>query len=1596
MLAAIIALAAAPAILAVPAFGQAAEAGDGGVAVVEWRGPHGDHVIAAAPDGRSAAVQWESVPVPRQEVNGTWAPYAIERTRSGAVEFKGGGLDLTFYRADCSVRTADLGRIYHSLLTAPPSGGAWRVHDATYAECALAIDLADPSRPRVVAERRSVPGLASEIIYDVRIDDAGGVVPAGATAELEWTYAVRPTSNDTAGHHYGFRTSLLGAPVAREGAAVSTYGAAFNRTAAIAANLTWEGMPLDLKDDEHGATSGIILAAPMSELGNPLPRKHPHGGAPQIVIDFRDGRLAEPLRLGGTAFIDPALSIAAAETRTLTADGTAYSRTTCYEGATGNTIGQTAARLVGAYAPRAYECYARVTTHTLPDASDAAVVTGASLTYAREYLSQLRSVPAIDEITWVYFGIDSTITTQPRSWAQSSVSSGIWDGLAGAVRPSGAALNSTSLPPTSPVNSLAPPILASATPPAAPSIGGADVSQTLTADPAAARYYLTSHLRTGGSVASAFAWTLDGVSIDASQARMISMGRAAPTLAVNYSIALQPIDGFEVGQADTRPSSLAADDGAPPYQALTITVDQSDPAAVVPTGLTFNVREVGAAEWLLANSYPDEDAIVLNATGQRTQYADSTVDAWPDGGHALHGRGPFEWRARALYSVYGSNDVQGPWVAPEAPPPGGHYLCAAPVAPGGLNATVVYGHSLNFTWSEPANAPAVHCGPVTYNFWLFDFDHGARQVVRTGLTETHFTTGAFGAADRLRVLLTASNAHGTGTAATWEGTAPVPHRHVPIGSVTAEPVRLAAGPNPDLIREAGGAVRVAWSLNETNAVPADPRPTAYTLAYLRTATSDGVPVWEVVAVAGGAAVREVSYNYTAADASKWAVAGGFLPGEDYRLRLLPEYADGWRGVARVIDYEGPRDRIASSAMAAAVNASSGHTISDVLNLTSTVIDVIHPAGVTYDRLDAVGIQWRGEWLSEGSTNFAEDWAAAAFPQTSAIKSCVPTDKDGDPCLFLRDGVASISARAVSAFLYADGSGPPAGRRISGTEYDLLDLFSPCAASVPAPTGLTLAFRYAPSPAAPAASDEIGNLTAAWNAVPSVPVGTAACTYEVDGYTATLAVAKPGVSDPAVTASGIVGTSRTFADVRSAAAYTATVAAHSTHGQSSTSPASASIATPPWPPAAFNATDYPVAVPGTVVLEWRPPPHLGRGQVWYELHDGVTPGNLGHFTADAGSTAPFRHTTPAMPPADWRDYTLAACVDVDYSGGPIAHACSSEYPGGLLRRGAEPHYLPDAVTDLTGVAAVGSVSLAWSAPAANSAKGIIDYQINWTSPYGVPDMPIPDKAPGNATAYHVTHLPLQTGSSLRVAAETIHTQRAGVNVSGATILNVMSALDFTPGEIDLINETRGMPARGPHIDIDYERDGRDVVLELAWPSAAAGALNCEVDVAVTGRNYTTHGVLPDGPADGEGQYRANLTLAGLAGRQAIVHCNGGPPTASPAGMAEYALTGSAVVESDPLAAPFPFLEWVASFRAGDWGTAPNLGAFDLVTLIIVIISMIGFQRSTPGLGIIFAIMVLGAAAYFELIELETVILGTLALLAMVAIIITRRGRHEVLD
>ena len=524
---------------------------------------------------------------------------------------------------------------------------------------------------------------------------------------------------------------------------------------------------------------------------------------------------------------------------------------------------------------------------------------------------------------------------------------------------------------------------------------------------------------------------------------------------------------------------------------------------------------------------------------------------------------------------------------------------------------------------------------------------------------------------------------------------------------------------------------------------------------------------------------------------------------------------------------------------------------------------------------------------------------------------------------------------------------------------------------------------------------------AWTAVPPAAPGSADCTYSIDNYiintTSWIGSDATHVATATATASPIVVPNATSFTV-----YSNNIYANGTAGLSA--PRTVWESTPPWPVRNLIVADYVPAdpiQPGHLRLDWDLPLHIPAravaGAVEVEYYEVEGPAG----TPVAGTVnrlATPGHSIDLGPyqPADWKCYEAVACAKYppDNPGAGDNYEVCANYGDAVPQACGEIHAIPNAVDDLRGVSSVGSVTLTWTAPDSKTSRGIVDYQINWTSPFGEPNIPVA-KAPGNATTYTVTHLPLQTGSSLRVAAETYHTERAGVNITGATILNVQPSIDFVAGTLDLTNETRDLPRRGPHIDMEYTRSGADVVVEMAWPATAADALNCEVDVPATGRNYTA-GVLPQGAADADGMYHSNLTLGQIGARIADVDCEGGAVRTTSGGERIPAVAGDLQIEPDPAGAGIPLLEWIASFRSGEWGTQATIGAFDLVTLIVIIVAMIGFNRSSPAMGLIFSIIVLGVAAYFELIELPGVILGVLALLVMIAVIITRRGRQEVVD
>jgi len=87
--------------------------------------------------------------------------------------------------------------------------------------------------------------------------------------------------------------------------------------------------------------------------------------------------------------------------------------------------------------------------------------------------------------------------------------------------------------------------------------------------------------------------------------------------------------------------------------------------------------------------------------------------------------------------------------------------------------------------------------------------------------------------------------------------------------------------------------------------------------------------------------------------------------------------------------------------------------------------------------------------------------------------------------------------------------------------------------------------------------------------------------------------------------------------------------------------------------------------------------------------------------------------------------------------------------------------------------------------------------------------------------------------------------------------------------------------------------------------------------------------------------------------------------------------------------FPLLDQFANFRSGEYGTDGVIGAIDFITLAVIILSMIGMNRVNESVGVIFNIALLGALAFFGIIELPTIIFGALVVVLIFTVSSTRK-------
>jgi hypothetical protein len=75
--------------------------------------------------------------------------------------------------------------------------------------------------------------------------------------------------------------------------------------------------------------------------------------------------------------------------------------------------------------------------------------------------------------------------------------------------------------------------------------------------------------------------------------------------------------------------------------------------------------------------------------------------------------------------------------------------------------------------------------------------------------------------------------------------------------------------------------------------------------------------------------------------------------------------------------------------------------------------------------------------------------------------------------------------------------------------------------------------------------------------------------------------------------------------------------------------------------------------------------------------------------------------------------------------------------------------------------------------------------------------------------------------------------------------------------------------------------------------------------------------------------------------------------------------------------------IAGFSDGSYGTDGDFGALNIVGLFAILISMVGFNRVSPIVGVILSASLIFALAWFGIITIPTVIIGTIALVIFLA-------------
>jgi hypothetical protein len=256
--------------------------------------------------------------------------------------------------------------------------------------------------------------------------------------------------------------------------------------------------------------------------------------------------------------------------------------------------------------------------------------------------------------------------------------------------------------------------------------------------------------------------------------------------------------------------------------------------------------------------------------------------------------------------------------------------------------------------------------------------------------------------------------------------------------------------------------------------------------------------------------------------------------------------------------------------------------------------------------------------------------------------------------------------------------------------------------------------------------------------------------------------------------------------------------------------------------------------------------------------------------------------------------------------------------------------------------------------------IDSYMINYTSPWAEPlSILVADTGTNATRSYLVEHLQPNTQYSFMVKAigEESLTNRLDVLTLGSEFdigsftINTASNPDALPFFFTktLLNSTQ------TQLDVDFDNSLLNVTCDLRFQFAQTNQTFTnvnEVSAVVTDSHNRTSYLFND-----------------IQNDVVTVFCY------------EDESEGTYIITQET----FPLLEQMGNFRNGTYGTSGQFGAFDLITLFAILLSMIAFNRVNAGAGAIFTVIMIGALATLGIIQWPTIVLSAIALIVLLAVI-----------